>query len=248
MVILSCYLIGVYVNWLDSIYWIDLPQCNRMSFANVFLSVCLHQTYIANNKTDIHCSFFFLFFNYLITIIYSISHRIICSLTKQFELDHDSVLFDSLLFKYVKEQQQKENANYFCNFVSCIWKVHRCSKYFIFMCITIAKSSYLVGSPVFAYNYRFQFFWILKHRNSALVNALAAKGHNVTVASLDKDDKPPKNVSYIYFEGIYNENHRDLQKKLFNIWETMNPLTEPLNYDSYWYNSCKCKFIFFLTF
>lgn len=78
-------------------------------------------------------------------------------------------------------------------------------------------------------------------RNSALANALAIRGHNVTITSLDRSDKPPEGVHYIHFEGIYNERHQDLLKALFEMHSQMNPFTEPVRYDSLWYESCKGK-------
>lgn len=38
----------------------------------------------------------------------------------------------------------------------------------------------------------------------ALVNALAARGHNVTVLSTDVDPLPPQNVTYVHMEGVYD--------------------------------------------
>lgn len=38
----------------------------------------------------------------------------------------------------------------------------------------------------------------------ALVNALAARGHNVTVLSTDRDPTPPANVTYVHMEGVYD--------------------------------------------
>lgn len=71
---------------------------------------------------------------------------------------------------------------------------------------------------------------------------MAARGHNITVASVDKDEKPPQGVHYIHFEGIYNnEEHEELLKTLFKMHSEMNPLTEPLVYDSLWYEKCKGK-------
>lgn len=40
-------------------------------------------------------------------------------------------------------------------------------------------------------------------RGSALINTLAARGHNITVLSVDVDRDPPSNVHYIHLEGIY---------------------------------------------
>lgn len=38
----------------------------------------------------------------------------------------------------------------------------------------------------------------------ALVNALAARGHNVTVLSTDVDPNAPPNVTYVHMEGVYD--------------------------------------------
>lgn len=70
---------------------------------------------------------------------------------------------------------------------------------------------------------------------------MAIRGHNVTVASVDRSDEPPEGVHFIHFEGIYNERHEDLLKALFEMHSQMNPFTEPVMYDSLWYESCKGK-------
>lgn len=50
--------------------------------------------------------------------------------------------------------------------------------------------------------------------NRALINGLAALGHNVTVASADVDPKPPKNVHYYHLDEAY-----PLLEKTFAIAE-----------------------------
>lgn len=77
------------------------------------------------------------------------------------------------------------------------------------------------------------------YRNSALADGLAARGHNVTFIAPDIVKDPPKGVHQIYLEGVYNDEYRALQKGLFNVTELMSPLVEPVNYNGYWYWSCK---------
>lgn len=62
------------------------------------------------------------------------------------------------------------------------------------------------------HNFQFSFDFI--HRNSALANGLAARGHNVTVVSPDIDKNPPKGVHYIHLEGIYSDEYLALAKNL----------------------------------
>lgn len=78
-------------------------------------------------------------------------------------------------------------------------------------------------------------------RNSALANGLAARGHNVTVISPDIDKNAPKGLHYIHLEGIYSDEYIALAKNLFKVSSTMYPLLEPINYNNYWYDSCKGK-------
>ena len=48
----------------------------------------------------------------------------------------------------------------------------------------------------------------------ALVNGLAAKGHNVTVLSTDVDPKAPKNVHYVHLEGVYDFMYKEVNVDL----------------------------------
>lgn len=56
-----------------------------------------------------------------------------------------------------------------------------------------ANILYLSGVPTTSH-----FIW-----NRAIINGLANRGHNVTVASADLDPKPPKNVHYYHLEEAY---------------------------------------------
>lgn len=47
------------------------------------------------------------------------------------------------------------------------------------------------------------------------VNGLAARGHNVTVISLDRDENPPNGVHYILAEGLYNGIYEEFIKSAF---------------------------------
>lgn len=58
---------------------------------------------------------------------------------------------------------------------------------------------------------------LLSIRNSALVNALAAKGHNLTILSVDKDPNPPKNVHYIQMEGVYEYMYKEIHVDLVGL-------------------------------
>lgn len=59
--------------------------------------------------------------------------------------------------------------------------------------VEAANILYLSGVPTTSH-----FIW-----NRALINGLAAQGHNITVASADVDNKAPKNVHYYHLEEAY---------------------------------------------
>lgn len=88
-------------------------------------------------------------------------------------------------------------------------------------------------------NISFAHFNNTKFRNSALANALAMEGHNITIASPDKDMKPPKGVHYIHFEGVYSENYIEQRKNLFDSQQKMNPFTKSMNDYARHYDVCK---------
>lgn len=54
-------------------------------------------------------------------------------------------------------------------------------------------------------------------RTTTLVNALGAKGHNVTVLSTDIDEKAPQNVTYVHMEGVYDYMYKDVKVDLVSL-------------------------------
>lgn len=46
-------------------------------------------------------------------------------------------------------------------------------------------------------------------------NGLAARGHNVTVLSADRDKNAPNGVHYIHMEGLYGEHYAAIVKDAF---------------------------------
>lgn len=54
------------------------------------------------------------------------------------------------------------------------------------------------------------------------INGLAARGHNVTILSPDRDKNPPNGVHYIKMEGLYNKFYDEIVKTAFVPRET-NP-------------------------
>lgn len=79
------------------------------------------------------------------------------------------------------------------------------------------------------------------NRNSALINALAARGHNVTVLSPDEDKNPPKGVHYIVIEGMYTKKYQEIMNGLLTLKEEMNPLTEPYHLIDFEHSLCESK-------
>lgn len=85
-----------------------------------------------------------------------------------------------------------------CYFTESLYLV----KYFIIQINNFHRS--LDGFPCFFAN-----------RNSAFANGLAARGHNVTIISADRDKNPPNGVHYIQAEGLYNEYYDETVKDAF---------------------------------
>lgn len=64
------------------------------------------------------------------------------------------------------------------------------------------------------------------YRNSAIANALAERGHNVTYFSPDKDKKPAQNVHNILIEKVYDGFYQEFVKGMFEN-EYLPPYMEP---------------------
>lgn len=55
--------------------------------------------------------------------------------------------------------------------------------------------------------------------NKKLIKGLADKGHNITMVSVDNDEKPPPNVHYIFIEGVYETLYGDQDNMLMEMAE-----------------------------
>lgn len=62
-----------------------------------------------------------------------------------------------------------------------------------------------------------QHAFIYCHRHVALVNALAERGHNVTVLSTNVDPRPPHNVTYVHMEGVYDLFYKEHDTNLVHL-------------------------------
>lgn len=95
---------------------------------------------------------------------------------------------------FICQHVQKQNQINIYDCADYIQKMFICCEYIIFVCIAISKSSTLVGfNDKVTKKLRFSLLirsFVFDFRNSALANALATRGHNVTVASVDEDEKP----------------------------------------------------------
>lgn len=76
-------------------------------------------------------------------------------------------------------------------------------------------------------------FW-----NTAYVNGLAARGHNVTVISVDRDKNPPNGVHYIRMDGLYNELYDQMVKGAFEQSES-SPFESITSFSGYMASVCK---------
>lgn len=75
--------------------------------------------------------------------------------------------------------------------------------------------------------------------NSAIVNALAARGHNVTYVSPDLDKNPPANVHYIHMAELYNEAYYEFVESLINNDVQVSPIMQPKFFSEYTLQVCK---------
>lgn len=83
-------------------------------------------------------------------------------------------------------------------------------------------------------------FWLkIIHRNHALANGLAARGHNVTIISPDVFENVTKEIHHIHLEGLYSTDWTKWAKSLFTYTSELNPLREPINFDNEWAALCK---------
>lgn len=82
-------------------------------------------------------------------------------------------------------------------------------------------------------------FFLSFNRNSAFVNGLAARSHNITVISPDRDKNPPNGVHYIHMEGLYNEFYDEIVKSAFVPHES-NPFEMTIEFFDYYMTSI-CK-------
>lgn len=71
-------------------------------------------------------------------------------------------------------------------------------------------------------------------------NGLAARGHNVTVISLDRDENPPNGVHYIQTEGLYDGIYKEFIQSAFVPHES-HPLRWNVDVADYVALICKGK-------
>lgn len=74
--------------------------------------------------------------------------------------------------------------------------------------------------------------------NSAIVNALAARGHNITYMSPDLDKNPPKNVHYLHMDEMYNEAYYAFVESLLKEDVKVSPLMQPIFFTEYTLQTC----------
>lgn len=78
----------------------------------------------------------------------------------------------------------------------------------------------------------------LLFRHKALIHALAAKGHNVTVLSTDIETNSPPNVHYIDLDGVYEELHSGFEADFSVMTNPSHPLQNVMFFYMYAEMSC----------
>lgn len=68
---------------------------------------------------------------------------------------------------------------------------------------------------------------------------MAARGHNMTVLSPDKDKNPAKNVHYIVMEGLYTEEYEKILNDIIKDDSGVHPLKEPAYFNGFSYALCQ---------
>lgn len=75
------------------------------------------------------------------------------------------------------------------------------------------------------------------NRNKAFANGLAARGHNVTMISADRDKNAPHGVHYIQMDGLYSVLYDDIVKNAFASNEK-NPFEAITEFTDYMSSIC----------
>lgn len=85
-------------------------------------------------------------------------------------------------------------------------------------------------------------------RNGAISNALAGRGHNITMIAPDIDKNPPAGVNYIHLENLYTGYHKEYNKKKVEQKISANPFSTALKQHIAAEDMCKstCKLNVFL--
>lgn len=68
---------------------------------------------------------------------------------------------------------------------------------------------------------------------------MAAHGHNITILTPDIDKKPPKNVHYIYLNGLYNELYEEIVKSFFDQPHPANTFGATIEFTDYMTVTCE---------
>lgn len=112
------------------------------------------------------------------------------------------------------------------------------SSHLVIFCNFFLFSSFFPQKlPIFHENVLNLILFII--RSTSISNELAARGHNVTVLSADREKVPPKNVHYILLNGLYNDLYHEKMNGFFTFRKQLNPLTAPTKLNEYWFDVCK---------